>query len=127
MADWEMKDYNPEWISIDVWGYNFIIPEMTGMVFHDCIGSLDLSLVVTGDIDTTCCNDDGIRGDADGSGGGPNIADVIYLVQFIFFGGPAPPCFEEGDVDGSGSINVADAVYLVQFIFFGGPPPAPCP
>jgi hypothetical protein len=47
MADWEMKDYNPEWISIDVWGYNFIIPEMTGMVFHDCIGSLDLSLVVT--------------------------------------------------------------------------------
>jgi len=129
MADWEMKDYNPEWISIDVWGYNFQILEGSGMVFHDCIGSLDLSLVVTGDIDTTttCCNDDGMRGDADNSGGGPNIADVIYLVQFIFFGGPAPPCFEEGDVDGSGSINIADAVHLVQFIFFGGPPPAPCP
>jgi len=126
MYDWEMADYNPEWISIDVWGYNFIIPEMAGMVFHDCIGSLDLSLVVTGDIDTTCCNNDGIRGDVDYSGS-INIADAVFLVQYIFFSGPAPPCLEEGDVDGSGSINIADAVYLVQYIFFGGPPPASCP
>ncbi|TET93875.1 MAG: hypothetical protein E3J26_05575 [Candidatus Zixiibacteriota bacterium] len=85
--------------------------------------SIDLAFVITG----YCCNDDGMRGDVDNSGGGPNIADVVYLVKFIFFGGPPPPCFEEGDVDGSGSINIADAVHLVQFIFFGGPPPAPCP
>jgi len=62
IADWEMKDYNPEWVSIDVFGYNFIIPEPTGMIFHDCIGSLDLSLVVTGgeeQILGACCYDDG--------------------------------------------------------------------
>jgi len=75
----------------------------------------------------SCCNDDGIRGDADYSGGGPNIADVVFLVDFIFFSGPPPPCFEEGDVNGDGGINVVDVIDLVQFIFFGGPPPAPCP
>jgi|GEM_PF-3746670 len=74
----------------------------------------------------SCCNIDGIRGDVDGSGS-LNIADAVFLVQYIFFSGPPPPCFEEGDVDGSGAINIADAVHLVQFIFFFGPPPAPCP
>ena len=73
----------------------------------------------------TCCNHDGIRGDAD-SDGSLNIADVIWLVDYIFFGGPPPPCFEEGDVNGDGAINIADAVHIVQYIFFGGPPPAPC-
>ncbi|MBU8933172.1 MAG: dockerin type I repeat-containing protein [candidate division Zixibacteria bacterium] len=62
MEVWEIKEYNPEWISIDVWGYNFVIPEMSGVVFHDCIGSLDLSLVVTNGEDAeptgACCYDD---------------------------------------------------------------------
>ena len=75
---------------------------------------------------SACCNTDGIRGDVDGSGS-INVADAVYLVQYIFFGGPPPPCFEEGDVDASGSINVGDVVYLVDYIFFGGPAPAPCP
>jgi len=56
-----------------------------------------------------------------------NVADLTYLVEFLFFDGPPPPCPEEGDVDGSGGINVADLTYLVDFLFFGGPPPAPCP
>ena len=327
--DWEMADYNPEWISIDVWGYNFVIPEGMGMVYHDCIGSLDLSLVVTsgepadsgaccypeptggdnvlctyttesycvttlggvyegdgtvcagmqaccladgscvdadslccvnelsgtpqgpgtsctvleaccfsdgscqnldplccvdqggvpqgpgtactvleaccmpngscqmldpeccddqggvrqgvgticttpvaccfpdstcqnldslccmdqggspspigdtclGDIDPAngiddaceepCCNDDGIRGDADYNGGAPNVGDVSYLVDYLFGtpAGPAPPCFEEGDVDASGAINVGDLSWLVDYLF-GDPvglPPQPCP
>jgi len=125
--DWEMPDYNPEWISIDVWGYNFIIPEGSGMVFHDCIGSLDLSLVVTGDIDTTCCNHDGMRGDVNYDLSGPNVADLTYLVDYLFRGGPPPPCPEEGDVNGDGNTNVADLTYLVDYLFRGGPPPPPCP
>ena len=74
---------------------------------------------------TTCCNHDGIRGDVDASNS-VNIADAVFLVEYIFFGGPPPPCLEEGDVDGSGSINIADAVFLVEYIFFGGPAPAAC-
>jgi hypothetical protein len=74
----------------------------------------------------TCCNHDGIRGDADGSGS-VNVGDPTYLTDYIFFSGEAPPCFEEGDADGNGSINVADPTYLTDYIFFGGPDPPACP
>ena len=73
-----------------------------------------------------CCNDDGIRGDADYSGGSPNVADLTYLVNYLFFGGPTPPCFEEADVNCDGSINVADLTYLVDYLFMGGAQPMLC-
>jgi hypothetical protein len=73
----------------------------------------------------TCCI--GIRGDVNGSGNpAPNVADLTYLVDYLFRGGPAPPCYEEGDVNGDGDINIADLTYLVDFLFRGGPPPPPC-
>ena len=40
------------------------------------------------------------RGDVDYSGG-PNpidISDIVYLVNYIFMGGPEPPCPEQADV-----------------------------
>ncbi|MCK4373184.1 MAG: hypothetical protein KAW61_08550, partial [candidate division Zixibacteria bacterium] len=47
-----------------------------------------------GDACDGCC--EGMRGDVDGiMGDQPNIADLVYLVDYMFFGGPAPPCFEE--------------------------------
>lgn len=73
-----------------------------------------------------CCNHDWIRGDFDYDMG-LNVADVTGLVDFLFFGGPPPPCPEEGDVDGSGAINVADLTYLVDYLFFSGPAPDACP
>jgi hypothetical protein len=47
----------------------------------------------------------------------------------MFSGGPAPVCFEEADVDGSGEtpINIADLTYLVDFMFHEGPEPPACP
>jgi len=60
-----------------------------------------------------------VRGDADGSGS-INVADLIFLVEYIFFGGPAPVPEAAGDVDCLGSINVADVSKLVDYIFFGG-------
>ncbi len=66
----------------------------------------------------------GHRGDVNHNGA-INVADLTYLVDYLFSGGPPPPCMEEGDVDGSGGINVADVTYLVDFLFFGGPPPPP--
>jgi hypothetical protein len=71
-----------------------------------------------------CCVD--IRGNVDGVNG-INVADLTYLVAFLFQAGPPPPCFEDGDVDGSGAINVADLTYLVDYFFRNGPPPPPCP
>lgn len=41
-------DYCPEWVSIDVQGFNFMIE--SGLIMHDCLDqqSLDLSFVITG-------------------------------------------------------------------------------
>ena len=77
----------------------------------------------------TCCNHDGIRGDVNYDLGGPNVADLTYLVDYLFRGGPAPLCPEEGNVNGdlNEDINVADLTYLVDFLFRGGPPPPACP
>jgi hypothetical protein len=56
-----------------------------------------------------------------------NIADIIYLVNHIFAGGPAPVEGSEGagDVDCSGQVDITDAVYMVNYIFLPGWP-APC-
>lgn len=32
--DFTLWDYNPEWVSIDVWGYNF---DVTGTIWHECV------------------------------------------------------------------------------------------
>jgi len=52
-----------------------------------------------------------------------NIADITYLVDYLFFGGPAPPVMETANVDGEGGVNIADLTYLVEYLFFGGPEP----
>jgi len=57
------------------------------------------------------------------SNGNVNLADVIYLVNYIFKGGPAPNPLASGDVNKDGKINLADIVYLINFIFKGGPEP----
>ena len=61
-------------------------------------------------------------GDTD-SDGQLNVADVTYLVAFLFQGGPAPAPWEAADCDLSGEINVADLTYLVSYLFQAGPPP----
>jgi len=73
----------------------------------------------------TCCE---IRGDADRNGTGPDIADLVYLVAYMFQGGAQPLCMREADIDGSNTMHpdIADLVYLVNYMFGGGPPPPPC-
>jgi len=64
-----------------------------------------------------------VCGDANGSGTGPDISDLVYLVAFMFNGGPPPPVMAATDVDGiySGTPDIADLVYLVAYMFSGGP------
>ncbi len=67
---------------------------------------------------------DFICGDVDGSGGSANVADLTYLVDYLYFYGPPPPTMGAADVDGSGGDpNIADLTYLVDYLFFGGPAP----
>ncbi len=63
-----------------------------------------------------------VCGDGNGSGA-VDIDDVVYLIQYIFGGGPAPDPIESGDGNCSGFIDIDDVVYLIQYIFNGGHPP----
>jgi len=65
-------------------------------------------------------------GDASGDDA-VNISDAVYLISYIFKGGPAPDPLCLGDTDGDDAVNIADAVYLINYIFKGGlPPTEPC-
>jgi hypothetical protein len=77
-----------------------------------------------------CCVN---RGNADGivGVGGPiDVADLTYLVAYLFQSGPIPPCVAEGNIDSivgvGGPIDVADLTYLVAFLFQSGAPPPVC-
>lgn len=60
-----------------------------------------------------------IGGDANGDGS-VTPADVFYMVNNLFAGGPAPVV---GDANGDGVTNAADVFYLINYLFAGGPPP----
>jgi hypothetical protein len=53
-----------------------------------------------------------------------NIADVVYLLNYLFTGGAAPEPLEAGDANCDAQVNIADVVYLINYLFIGGPPPA---
>lgn len=74
-----------------------------------------------------CCI--GISGNVDGDHEEKvNIIDQVFLVDFIFRGGPPSTCDKEADVNGDGTpSNIVDLTYLTDFIFQGGPPPPACP
>jgi hypothetical protein len=63
-----------------------------------------------------------VCGDANASGT-VNISDAVYLIAYIFSGGPAPNPLAAGDASCNGSVNISDAVYLIAYIFSGGPQP----
>lgn len=62
-------------------------------------------------------------GDIDGSNTDIDISDLVYLVDYMFNGGPPPPLMASADVNGSGAVDIADLVYLVDFMFNDGPAP----
>ncbi|MFH1687730.1 MAG: hypothetical protein ABIE70_09440 [bacterium] len=71
-----------------------------------------------------CCTD--VPGDFDLNGTGPDIADLVYMVNVMFGSLPWPECWYVLDVNCSGTVDIADLVYIVNYMFNGGPPPFPC-
>lgn len=65
------------------------------------------------------------RGDANGDFQA-NVGDAVYLINYVFKGGPAPLLLLAGDANCDGMPNVGDAVYMINYVFKGGPPPQ-CP
>jgi len=73
-----------------------------------------------------CCV--GMRGDIDQGDPSCNVADLTFLVNYLFGGGPVPECMHEANVNGDPlvAINIADLTYLVDYLFNGGPEPYAC-
>ena len=56
-----------------------------------------------------------------------NLTDVIYLVNYLFKGGPAPCALKYGDSNCDTKVNLSDVIYDVNYLFKGGPKPKSCP
>lgn len=124
--------------------YCYFLDGATGEILHsrnfstpvDCIAAIpditgdgSMEMIVGGRDGSLDCFSGGldalsfICADIDGDGSEPNIADLVYLVDYMFNGGPVPPVLEAANIDGLDNINIADLVYIVDYMFNGGPPP----
>jgi len=59
------------------------------------------------------CNDDDVI----------DIADAVYLVNYLYKSGPAPDPQQAGDVNCDTGCELADVVFLLNFLYKSGPPP----
>jgi glucose/arabinose dehydrogenase len=50
-----------------------------------------------------------------------DVGDVVYLIEYLFRGGPAPAPLESGDTNCDGVVNAGDVVFLINYLFKGGP------
>ncbi len=65
-----------------------------------------------------------IRGDCNGDGE-INVSDAVWIINYVFTGGPPPNPLYMGDVNCDDAVNISDAVWIINYIFSGGPPPCP--
>ncbi|MEM7164473.1 MAG: immunoglobulin domain-containing protein [Planctomycetota bacterium] len=54
-----------------------------------------------------------------------NVADVVFIITYLFNSGAAPLCFDAADINDDGFIDISDSIYMLLFSFSGGPPPPP--
>lgn len=61
-------------------------------------------------------------------GGSVDLSDLIYLVNYLFLGGPSPDCLAAANTNGDAgcSVDLSDLIHLVNYLFLGGPAPAAC-
>ena len=72
-----------------------------------------------------------VRGDANADGS-VNVADAVFIFNWLFLGGDRPTCLDAADTDdvagGGSDHNLTDGQYLLLWLFQGGPrPPSPGP
>jgi hypothetical protein len=76
-----------------------------------------------------CCfslsPDSYLLGDANADGV-VDVADIVYLVNFLYTAGGPPDPIEAGDANCDTIVNIGDVVYLVAYLYKGGDPPG-CP
>jgi len=90
----------------------------TGTLLSWCLSSSGSS---------SCIHDDFWRSDSNADGSA-DVADLVYILNYLFSSGPALPCADSGDLNDDGFIDIADAIFGLAWLFgFGANPPAPTP
>ena len=57
-----------------------------------------------------------------------DLSDAIFILSYLFLGGPPPRCEDAADTNDKGTLDITDAVYLLNHLFLGNAaPPAPYP
>ncbi len=107
---------------------NYFIPNVIDGSQTMLVGVSNYSpLVFTRTIGSCCI---GIRGNVNGDISDQiDIADLVFLVGFMFQNQATPPCMEEADINASGGItpiDISDLVAMVGYMFQGGASPSPC-
>ncbi len=51
------------------------------------------------------------------------LGDAIYILNYLFKGGPDPCPMEAGDANCDGAAGLGDAIYILNYLFKGGDPP----
>ncbi len=63
-----------------------------------------------------------VRGEANGDRRF-NIADGVFIFNYLFMGTAAPSCDDAADSNDDGGIDISDGIWIVNWQFRGGPPP----
>jgi hypothetical protein len=63
-----------------------------------------------------------VFGDANGDGT-VDVADVVYLINYLFIEGLPPEPMAAGDANDDCVVDIADVVYLLNYLFLEGDPP----
>jgi hypothetical protein len=49
-----------------------------------------------------------------------DVADMTYLLMWMYLGGPGMDCYQAGDLNGDDTANLADAVFGLYYLFVPG-------
>jgi hypothetical protein len=115
------NDLTETGLSMNATGLIAGLPQTAGIIqftalVSDAVGCNDEKLLSIEVLAPYVCGDANNDGDL-------NVADGVYVIGYVFNGGPPPDPLCVGDTNGDGDVNVADAVYMIAYVFSGGPPP----
>jgi len=104
-------------------GYTNINGEVTLYPSPAAMGNIDVTVT-----DHNCLPHQGLMsvtsrvGDANNDGN-IDVADMVFILNYLFIGGPPPDPLINGDVDCDGVIDGGDVVFLMNYLFQKGPSP----
>jgi hypothetical protein len=52
-----------------------------------------------------------------------DIGDIVYLINYVFYGGSVPVPIQAGDSNCDTIVDIGDIVYLINYVFYGGNEP----